>query len=96
MQSMQSLGMIDSKEDRVQMSAVLSLSNVSGRVNGPGRHAGIQNFNVIDLLSLQKALEIELMRKALNPGKYFTIFYYFMSDHIYYSALVKNDRTKGC
>ena len=62
MKSLQTLGMLDSKEDRVQMSAVLTLSNMGGK------RCGLQNFNVVDFLSLQKHLEIELMRKAMLRG----------------------------
>ena len=62
MEAMQTMGLIDAKEDRVQMSAVLTLSNLGGPF------PGMQSFNAIDLTYLQKTLEIELMRKAMSFG----------------------------
>ena len=62
MEAMQTMGLIDAKEDRVQMSAVLTLSNLGGPF------PGMQSFNAIDLTYLQKTLEIELMRKAMPFG----------------------------
>ena len=62
MKSMQKLGLLNSKEDRVQMSAVLTLSNMGGK------QCGLRDFNVVDFLSLQKQVEIELMRRAMLLG----------------------------
>lgn len=59
MQSMQTLGLVNEDEDRVQMSGVLSLSNLGGK------YMGLQSINVVDILALQRHLEIELMRKAM-------------------------------
>ena len=59
MQSMQTLGVVNEDEDRVQMSAILSLSNLGGK------SMGMQSINVVDILALQRHLEIELMKKAM-------------------------------
>ena len=45
MQSMQTLGLVNEDEDRVQMSGVLSLSNLGGK------SMGLQSINVVDILA---------------------------------------------
>ena len=50
MQSMQTLGLVNEDEDRVQMSGVLSLSNLGGKP------MGLQSINVVDILALQRLI----------------------------------------
>ena len=55
---MQELGML--AEQRIQMSAVLSVSTLGGN------SVGVQAINVVDLITIQKQLEIEVIKRAMT------------------------------
>ena len=48
------------EEQRIQMSAILSVSTLGGN------SVGVQAINVVDLITMQKLLEVEIIRKAMT------------------------------
>lgn len=55
---MQELGLLE--EQRIQMSATLSVSTLGGN------SVGVQAINVVDLTTMQKQLEVEIIKRAMT------------------------------